>query len=174
MNDGGQAKIEKVEEIFVDSVWRGWRESMNQNKSIFKENMGKRHLEDKVVQWLANRKKAKRSNNFRNRVTQLGGVQIGVGDEGGCTGVTERYGMQVKVPEQMLEKLLQNDGGVNGDKGLMAKDRDKRVSTKNRFAGIGVISEVGGTGVSSSGCSARRWVNAMFEAERFASLSRSG
>ena len=68
----------------------------------------------------------------------------------------------------MLEELLQKDGGINGDKGLMAKDRHKRISTKNCFEGIGVISKFGGTGVSSGGCSARRRVDVMFAAESFA------
>ena len=47
LNDGGQAKVEEVKDIFIDGVWRGWRESTNENKSIFKENTGRRHLGDK-------------------------------------------------------------------------------------------------------------------------------
>ena len=66
----------------------------------------------------------------------------------------------------MLEVLLQNNGDINGGK---AKDRDKRVSTKNHLEGIGVISEISGTGESSGRCFGRRQVNAMFAAESFAS-----
>ena len=105
---------------------------------------------------------------------KLDGVQNGVSKEGGCTGVTETYGMQVKVPEQMLEELLQNDGVIDRDEGLMEKDRDKRVSTKTCLEGIGVISKIGGTGVSSSGFFARRRVNAIFMAESFASRGCRG
>ena len=47
LNDGGQAKIEEVEDIFVVDVRRGWRESTNENKSIFKENTDRKHLGDK-------------------------------------------------------------------------------------------------------------------------------
>ena len=50
--------------------------------------------------------------------------------------------MQVKVPEQMLEELLQNDGVIDRDKGLVDKglvdkDRDKRVSTKTALKASG-------------------------------------
>ena len=182
--------------MFVDGIWRGRRESTNENKSIFKENTDRRHLGDEGAGRWADREKSKCGNDFRDRIMKLDGVQNGVSKEGGCTGVTETYGMQVKVPEQMLEELLQNDGVIDRDEGLMEKDRDKRVSTKTCLKGIGVIigdeglmdkdrdkrvsikncledigviSIIGGTGVSSGGCFARRRVNAMFMAESFAS-----
>ena len=77
---------------------------------------------------MADQEKAKCGNNSSTRITKLGGVQIGVGNESGCTSVTERSGMQVKVPAQMLEELMQNNRVINGDEELMAKDRDNRGS----------------------------------------------
>ena len=86
--------------------------------------------------------------------------------EGECTSVTERYGIQVKVPKQMLEELLQNDGVIDGDEGQGQRQEGQH---QNCLQGIRVISKNGGTGVSSGGCFARRRVNAMFMAESFAS-----
>ena len=60
-------------------------------------------------------------------------------------------------------------GRGNVDEGLMDKDRDKRFSIKNCLEGIGVISKIGGTGVSSGGCFARGQVNVICMAESFAS-----
>ena len=59
-------------------------------------------------------------------------------------------------------------GRGDGDEGLMDKDRDKRVSTKNCLEAWG-ISKIGETGVSSGGCCARRQVAAICMAESFAS-----
>ena len=123
--------------MFVDGIWRGRRESTNENKSIFKENTDRRHLGDEGAGRWADREKSKCGNDFRDRISKLNGVHIRVGKEGKCTGVTEGYDMQVKVPEQMCEELLQNDRVIDGDKGLMDKYRDKRVSTKTALKALG-------------------------------------
>ena len=60
-----------------------------------------------------------------------GGEQSRVCDEGGRAGVAERDSVQIEVPEQMLEKLLQNGGYINRDKGLIVQDRGRGSGTEN-------------------------------------------
>ncbi len=124
LNDGGQAEIEEVEDIFMDNGGGGRRESTNENKSIFKKNTGRGHLRNKGARRMADGKEAERGSNFSDRIMQGDGEKRGVGDECGRAGVAERDGVQVEVPEQMLEKLLHNRGVIDGDKGLIVKDVD--------------------------------------------------
>ena len=65
-------------------------------------------------------------------------------------------------------------GRGNVDEGLMDKNRDKRFSIKNCLEGIGVISKIGETGVSSGGCFARGQVNVICMADSFASRGCRG
>ena len=174
LKDNGQAEIEEVEDVFIDDVGGGWRESTNENESIFififKENARRRHLGNNGARRLADGKEAKRCYNFSNRIMQGGGEQSGVGDEGGYAGVAERDSVQIEVPEQLLEKLLQNGGCIDRDKGLIVQDREKGSGTENRLESVkvNIISKIGGTGVGGDGCCARGWVDTMSAAEIFA------